>query len=429
MINENKLIQKTEPYTLFVDMNSFFASCEQQVNYWLRGRPVAVCVYTGKYGCVIAPSIEAKQKGIKLGMRLDEAIKLCPDLVPLETRPERYREYHAKIIAVLKRYSNEVIPKSIDEAVVDLTNYKLIYKDPIVIAKKIKQDIKKDVGDWLKCSIGIAPNSFLAKLASDIKKPDGITLITPQNIDSVLSKLKLQDIPGIGERMEQRLLKAGIDTPLKLRYAAPEQLKKIFNGVSGLFWYYRLNFSEMDMMSHAYKTMQAMRQLSREQRKSTDTIYDVLLMLCLTLEKRMVQHRVAAKKISFYLKYENDTYWNTEMKLERPLQDGIELLNRIKKQMAAFEKKNKTDPLINTAVKSIGVSTGSFTDDSQIQYSLFDTNYKKDVLRKVMYDLKDKFGKEKLLRAAELKNSAMVKDVIGFGSVKDIHPDYDEMGF
>ncbi len=89
MINENKLIQKTEPYTLFVDMNSFFASCEQQVNYWLRGRPVAVCVYTGKYGFVIAPSIEAKQKGIKLGLRLDEAIKICPDLVPLEKRHER----------------------------------------------------------------------------------------------------------------------------------------------------------------------------------------------------------------------------------------------------------------------------------------------------------------------------------------------------
>ena len=97
--------------------------------------------------------------------------------------------------------------------------------------------------------------------------------------------------------------------------------------------------------------------------------------------------------------------------------------------MFAFEKKNKIDPLINTSARSIGVSVSSFTDDSLIQYSLFDTNYKKDKLRKVVYNLKDKFGKEKLLRAAELKEGDTIKDVIGFGSVKDIHPDFDEMGF
>src|SRR3954464_6699899 len=117
-MNENTLSAKLEARVLFVDMNCFFASCEQQTNYWLRGRPVGVCVYTGKYGCVIAPSIEAKKRGIKLGMRLNEAIKICPDLVPLETNPDKYRTFHARIINILKRYSDDVMPKSIDEAVV-----------------------------------------------------------------------------------------------------------------------------------------------------------------------------------------------------------------------------------------------------------------------------------------------------------------------
>src|SRR4051812_25170707 len=101
-------------------MDSFFARCEQQVNYWLRKRPVGVCVYTGKFGCVISPSTEAKSRGVKTGMRLNEAVKICPELVPLETNPARYREFHIKIIQVLKKYSQDIVPKSIDEAIVNL---------------------------------------------------------------------------------------------------------------------------------------------------------------------------------------------------------------------------------------------------------------------------------------------------------------------
>ena len=100
-MNQNHLEEQLESRVLFVDMNSFFASCEQQVNYYLRGRPVGVCVYTGKFGCVIAPSVEAKLRGVKTGMRLNDAIQVCPELVPIETNPARYREFHVKIMNVL----------------------------------------------------------------------------------------------------------------------------------------------------------------------------------------------------------------------------------------------------------------------------------------------------------------------------------------
>src|SRR5436190_2661415 len=101
-MNKNDLRPNPNKVVLFIDMNSFFASCEQQVNYWLRGRPVGICVYTGKFGCIISPSIEAKQKGVKTGMRLNDAMQLCPYLVPLETNPARYRDFHVKIMNVLK---------------------------------------------------------------------------------------------------------------------------------------------------------------------------------------------------------------------------------------------------------------------------------------------------------------------------------------
>ena len=264
-MNNNSLKIRNDSRVLFIDMNSFFASCEQQTNYWLRGRPVGVCVYTGKFGCVIAPSIEAKKKGVKTGMRLNEAMAICPDLVPLETNPARYRDFHKKIIAVLKKYSNDVIPKSIDEAIVNLNDYQLVHQDMTVVAKKIKADITNEVGDWLKCSIGIAPNAFLAKLASDIQKPDGLTIITPSNIDDILKKLRLKDLPGIASNMAERLQKAGIDTPLQLRHTSAERLRIICKGVLGEYWHQRLNFGEVDMKDSAdYKTMQAMRHLSKE---------------------------------------------------------------------------------------------------------------------------------------------------------------------
>jgi len=102
-VNQNSVEVKIGSRVLFVDMNSYFARCEQQANYWLRGRPVGVCVYTGKYGCVISLSTEAKAKGLRAGMRLNDAMAVCPDLVPVESNPARYREYHKKIINVLQK--------------------------------------------------------------------------------------------------------------------------------------------------------------------------------------------------------------------------------------------------------------------------------------------------------------------------------------
>ena len=122
-MNQNSVEVKTESRVLFVDMDSYFARCEQQVNYWLRGRPVGVCVYTGKYGCVISLSKEAKERGLKAGMRLNDVMAARPDFVPIESNPTRYREYHAKIIGVLREYSMDVVAKSIDEAIINLSNY------------------------------------------------------------------------------------------------------------------------------------------------------------------------------------------------------------------------------------------------------------------------------------------------------------------
>lgn len=420
-MNQNSLQVQTEARVLFVDMNSFFASCEQQSNYWLRGRPVGVCVYTGKFGCIIAPSMEAKRKGIKTGMRLNEAMAICPELVPVETNPKRYRDFHVKIIKVLKKYSNDVIPKSIDEAIVNLNDYKLVHKDMVSVAKRIKEDIKNEVGDWLKCSIGIAPNAFLAKLASDVQKPDGLTIITPENIDSVLAKMKLKDLPGIAGGMAERFINAGIDTPLKLRYTSPERLRIICRGVVGDYWHQRLNFSEVDMKDSDYKSMQAMRHLSQVQRKTVQAVEEILLSLCMTLERRMVESNVFCQVIGIHIRYESGGNYSDTITMSIPMQGGTDILNALKKRMEQFREANRSEPVININAVSLSIYVGSFVNENMVQYGMFEDNSKLDKLRKTVYSLKDKFGLNKLVRAAEMNEDGEVKDVIGFGSIKDLH--------
>jgi len=411
----------TDSLILFIDMNSFFASCEQQHNYYLRNRPVAVCVYPGKYGCVIAPSIEAKKFGVKTGMRLNEAVKLCPDLIPLETNPARYREIHIGVMKILRSYCEEVYPKSIDEAIVDLSTYRHVYKDPLKLAKEIKQRIRKEVGDYLKCSIGLAPNAFLAKLATDLQKPDGLVTIFPENIDEVLSKLQLTDLPGIANGLSAQLISAGIKTPLELRYASPDKLRAALKSVVGIYWHQRLNFKEADLDFHEYKTMQAMRQVSAAQRQNVQTMENLLVSLCMMLEKRMVGQGVYCKDVSVFINYEENKIWSDKIHCGTPLQDGTKILDSIKSRMKKFRETHHSDSLINQHITAMGITVSRFVPADSLVLDLFEDNVKQDKLRQTVYNLKDKFGYDKLLKAIELNDDNIMSDVIGFGSVKDMY--------
>jgi DNA polymerase-4 len=418
-VNQNSIQVKTEARVLFIDMNSFFARCEQQVNFWLRNRPVGVCVYTGKYGCVISLSTEAKERGLKAGMRLNDVMAVCPDFIPIESNPTRYREFHTKIINILLTYCQDVVPKSIDEAIINLNGYD--HTDPLTLARQIKRDILEKVGDWLECSIGIAPNAFLAKLASVRgKKKGGLMMITPQNIDDVLKDLKLGDLPGIGGNMSYRLERAGINTPLEMRYATPQKLKAIFKSIDGIYWHYRLNFIETNIVAHDYRGMQAMRQISAEKRKHISYIDQLFMTLCLTLEKRMVHHKFYCKSIGFTARYEDGTRWDDGFAITVPVQDAVSLMRMIRLRMAKFETATGSGPILNTDVTQMRVAVTNFVNNGNMLYSLFEDMDRKETALKTMHEIKDKFGPDKLIRAMEMTDGKVIKDVIGFGSVKDL---------
>ncbi|MCR4306893.1 MAG: DNA polymerase IV, partial [Candidatus Yonathbacteria bacterium] len=180
---------RSEKLIAHVDMNSYFASVEQQANPTLRGKPLGVCAYLHPYGCVIAASVEAKKLGMKVGMTMTEAKQAVPNAVFVQNDPPKYRAVTSRIFSILHAFTDRMEHYSIDEAFLDLTGW---YRDAAEASFALsiaKRRITEEVGDWLRCSVGIAPTRFLAKTASDLKKPDGLTIITHDNLDDVLSRL------------------------------------------------------------------------------------------------------------------------------------------------------------------------------------------------------------------------------------------------
>lgn len=411
---------------MYVDMNSFFASCEQQLDPALRGKPVGVCPYESPNAAVIAVSIEAKAMGITTGMRLMECRQLCPQLIIKPSQPVKYRQFHIQIINVLKKYCADVIPKSIDEAILNFTSYKLIYKDFIAIAKQIKSDIKKEA-DYLKCSIGIAPNAFLAKLATDLQKPDGLVEITPENIDEHLKKLQLTDLPGIASGNEKRLKKVGLFTPLEMRYASISLLRKAFGGIVGYYWHCRLNFFEVDLYMNQTKSMGAGRTVSAEQSASLQTLNALIISLCTRLEQRMVKQKIFCRQAFFSAGYKNRSDWKAMFHFANPLQDAVELKNYISQRIKEYEAACPSYPVLNKEVLSINITVQGFISEDRIQYNLFDNRIQQNSLRKTMYLIKNKYGKNSVRKACETVEPDVMKDAIGFGSVKELNAN-DENG-
>lgn len=415
----NSTAVNKESLVMYIDMNSFFAGCEQQRYPELRGKPVGVVAYNSPNACVIAPSIEAKKFGVKTGMRLPEAKLLCPHIIPVTTHPAWYRQVHVDVMAILKSYCDDVIAKSIDEAVCNFRSYRLVYKDLTTVAKQIKADLARKY-DYLTCSIGIAPNTFLAKVGTELQKPDGLVLITTENIDAHLAKMQLTDLPGIAARNERRLRMIGIQNPVEMRHASPALLRKAFGGIVGNYWHSKLNFGEVDLYSHDNRTMSATRTVSRQQRENRQSLESMLISLCTRLEQRMVKQSVFCKEVSFFIKYLDHTNWETKIRLAEPVQDGMELRSYIQERITAFERSRNIETLFTDKTQNLGVAIQGFVSDRVLQYSLFDNRLKKDIVRKAMYNIKDRFGKNIVRKGCELFDPHVMKDAIGFGSVRDM---------
>lgn len=231
---------------LFVDLNSYFASVEQQRHPELRGRPVAVVPLMSDSTCAIAASYEAKRYGVKTGTRIGEARRLCPELVLVEASHDLYVDYHHRVIAEIERHYPVHTIGSIDEMGCLLDARRAEESVAVALARRIKRGLLDHVGEMLRCSIGIAPNRYLAKVASDLTKPDGLEVVRQEDLPGRLQHLQLTDLPGIGRNMEPRLNKCGLHSFLDLWQAPPHVLHRAWGGVGGDRFWQQLHGGDLD---------------------------------------------------------------------------------------------------------------------------------------------------------------------------------------
>jgi DNA polymerase-4 len=241
---------------LAIDFDSFFASVEQQDRPELRGKPVGVAPVLAETTGLIAVSGEAKKLGLKRGTRVAEARQLCPGIVIVESRPEVYIGYHRRLKTIIESCVPVKKAQSIDELECELTaDFAAAPERARQLAIAIKAKIAREAGDFVRCSIGIGPNWFLAKVASDMEKPNGLVVIDDADIPGKLLHLKLTDFCGIGEAMAQRLSAAGITTVAQLYATNATQLRSIWGSVEGARFHAWMNGGRQERAPTEHNTI------------------------------------------------------------------------------------------------------------------------------------------------------------------------------
>lgn len=307
--------------TLFLDLNSYFASCEQQLRPELRGRPVAVAPMEVMTTCVIAASYEAKAFGVKTGVLVGDAYKMCPGLQIVGARPEKYVEIHHQILEAIDTCVPVAAVHSIDEVHCVLLGRE---RDPafaIELAHRIKRAIRERVGVCLRCSIGLSTNVVLAKVATDMQKPDGLVCIPKENLPGFLYQLKLSDLPGIGPRMERRLFAQGIETIEQLCALSPQQLRAAWGSVCGARWWWQLRGEEIPVEVSRRKSLGHQHVLPPQFRNEAGA-RSIIVRLIDKAATRLHHEGLSADAILFWVKVREGPDWTRQF----GLQDGRDTL-------------------------------------------------------------------------------------------------------
>jgi DNA polymerase-4 len=237
------------------EVHRLFASCEQQERPELRGQAVGIVPVMADTSCIIAASYPAKRAGVKTGTGVAEARQLCPSIRLIEARPRVYIGYHHRLLGAIEQCLHVSEVRSIDEVECELTATFAPRERALEVARQIKETVHREVGPCLTSSIGIAPNWFLAKLATDLQKPDGLTVIEEGDVPQRLLDLEIEDFLGIGPAMGPRLRAAGVDTVAKLYAASAGQLRALWGNVEGERIYGRLRGADIPSPSERNKTV------------------------------------------------------------------------------------------------------------------------------------------------------------------------------
>jgi len=399
------------PLIMHIDLNSCFATVEQQARPMLRGKPVGIANRHTDKTALVTASYEAKVKGVKVGMKVWEAKILCPDLIVIESDPSKYRYVYHRLLDIMKDYSSHVTMKSIDEGVIDFhnTTAEMQGRDLVEIGMEIKQRLKDEIGVWMRCNIGIATNRFLAKTAAGLHKPDGLDVITPANIHEVLGSMKMTDLTGIAHRNEKRLNSVGIFTPLEFLDTDVVVLQRVvFKSVVGRWWHDRLRGWEVDDVETEIKRVG--RQYVLESFNLTrDEVVERLHNLCESVGSRMRTQNKSARGIYVYAKTLERGYWHSSTLSQLPFSSD-QTIYLLAKQL--FDK-------APDGVREIGIHCYELEAIESQQVSLFnDQIVRERQVTGAIDGINKRFGERTIHSAGTLGTGIYVKQKIPFGSTR-----------
>ena len=371
--------------SLLVDFNSYFASVEQQVEPRLRGKPIGVVPMLADTTVCIAASVEAKTFGVKTGTKVADARRMCPGIEFVVARHEIYIEYHHRAVAVVDSFVPVRAVLSIDEMDCELTGR---WREParaMEIARKVKAGLRGRIGECLRTSIGIGPNTFIAKTASDMVKPDGLVMIRREELPERLFDLPVRALSGVGAQMEKRLHAHGIRTVEDLAARSKEELRTVWGGVGGDIMWSRIRGEEQherDAQSHSITHSSVI----GPDHRNPEHAFAVLNRLTQKAAMRMRKAGYYCTRFGVGLKYLDGTHWHAEMRLV-DTQDTRTFLHALEK---LWEKR----PRDRRTILKVEMALADLLAESEHTGCLFAAEERSKSLYSTLDKLNARFGKQ-----------------------------------
>jgi DNA polymerase IV len=406
---------------LYVDFNSYFASVEQQVRPELRGKPVAVVPMIADTTCAIAASVEAKRFGVKTLTNVADAKRLCPEIVLVESRPALYVEFHQRAKTVVESVAPITAVNSIDEMWISLNGRDQPRPAAEKLALEIKYRLRHQLGECITASIGIAPNSFLAKTASDMVKPDGLVVIELADLPHALKPLRLNHFVGIGRKMLQRLNDHGINTTPELLAADAAKLRAIWGGIEGERFWQKLRGEDVSAretktssISHSHVIGPAHRSHAHAQA--------VLSRLTQKAAMRLRDIDMVASDVSLYLKLRG----GEKRKAHRRVDATDRTTTLLEAVQALYDSLMADRSVRNNTPMAVGMAFSGFTPREGQSLSLFDQAPNTEKLDRVVDQLNLRYGKNTLFWGGAFNAQRAARMAIAFNHIPDLVIEGDE---
>jgi len=379
---------------IHVDMDEFFAAVEKLDRPELRGKCLLVGGHPDKRGVVSTASYEARAFGCHSAMPMARAVKLCPQAVVLPVRPNRYHEISRRLFALLESFTPQIEPLSIDEALLDVTGCERLFGPAEAMARQIKVAIVAEMG--LTASVGVAPNTFLAKLASDLDKPDGLTVIEESTVQAVLDPLEVRKLWGVGPRAAEALERVNIRTIGQLRLASPDLLRQAVGDAGEHLQRLAAGLDDRPVTPDSQA-----RSIGQEVTFATDmgdmaTLSGVLLGQVEQVARRLRRHRLKARTVSLKLRYGDFTTLTRSTTLAAGTDVTAELWAAADGLFAAWRAAGQR-PL-----RLLGVTASQLSGRRGQQLPLFadEDKARQGRLDRAMDEIAERFGSGAVKRAA-----------------------------